>query len=149
MGVESWAAAGVGPAIASLMFIYPMVKHHLPSTLTDYVTTIFNKLLSIINPYGQIAIHEYCGENMQRDELYTAAQAYLSSNCSSHARKLKAELGRDSDTPLVSIGDYEEVVDTTFRQGIKVWWYACTHASNTPTISFYPREEERKYVLII
>jgi hypothetical protein len=120
-----------------------MVKDHIPFQLRDYVATLFHKIFSFFNPYTNITIQEYRAERWQRDELYTAAQAYLSSTCSTQARKLKAELSQDSNTPLVTIDDYEEVPDTF--KGIKVWWRACARFQKSQTISFYPREDDRKF----
>ncbi|KAJ4749644.1 P-loop containing nucleoside triphosphate hydrolases superfamily protein [Rhynchospora pubera] len=117
--------------------------HNIPFPIMDLLMTFFRKVLSIVYPYGQITINEYQGEHMQRDELYTTSEAYLSSVCTSRARKLKAELGKGCDRPLVTIDDNEEVTDT-FR-GTKVWWYSRKRTSNTSVISFYPRNEERKY----
>lgn len=145
MGSESWA--GIGSAIASLFFLYSMVKNYIPPQLRDYVAVVFQKVLFFIKPYTNITIQEYRGERMKRDELYTAAQAYLSSTCSSRAGKLKAELGRDSDTPLVTIDDNEEVPDSF--KGVKIWWYAGARTPKSQTISFYPGTEESKYAIFI
>lgn len=145
MGAESWT--GIGSTIASLFFLYSMVKNYIPLQLRDYVAVVFQKVLFFIKPYANITIQEYCGERMKRDELYTAAQAYLSSTCSSRAGKLKAELGRDSDTPLVTIGDNVEVLDSF--KGVKIRWFAGTQPPKSQTISFYPGTEESKYVILI
>ncbi|KAF3322031.1 putative mitochondrial chaperone BCS1-B [Carex littledalei] len=135
MGAESWA--GIAPTIVSLFFLYPMVKDHIPFQLRNYVATLFHKVLSFFNPYAVITIQEYRAEYWQRDELYTAAQAYLSSACSSLACKLKAELSQDSDTPLVTIDNYEEVPDTF--KGVKVWWYACMQSNKFYRLTFHKR----------
>jgi Domain associated at C-terminal with AAA len=143
---QSWTAAGVGPAIASLFFIiYAMAwKYQLPFALIVYIAAAFRKLISLLNRNDQIIIHEYSDENMLRNDLYTAAQAYLASTSSSYAHKLKAEVGRGSNIPVVSIEDDEEVQDTTFRSGIKVWWNPVKETSKT--IDFSHRQLERKYV---
>ncbi|XP_078149960.1 AAA-ATPase ASD, mitochondrial-like [Carex rostrata] len=143
MGAESWA--GLGSTIASLFFLYNIVKDHIPFQVSDYVATVFHKVFSFFKPYVDITIQEYHGEAeyFKRDELYIAAQAYLSSTCSSRASKLKAELGEDSDTPLVTIDNNEGVPDS-FR-GVQVWWYARAESSNSQIFSFYRRENKRKY----
>lgn len=145
MGAESWA--GIGSAIASLLFLYSTVKNYIPPELRKYVAVVFQKVLFFIKPYTNITIQEYRGERMKSDELYTAAQAYLSSACSSQAGKLKAELSRDSDTPLVTIDDNEVVLDSF--KGVKIWWIARTRSPKSQTISFYPGTEESKYVILI
>ncbi|KAJ4821240.1 P-loop containing nucleoside triphosphate hydrolases superfamily protein [Rhynchospora pubera] len=142
---EPWqtATGGVIGTIIVLLITTMARYHNIPFPIMDLLMTFFRKVLSIVYPYGQITINEYQGEHMQRDELYTTSEAYLSSVCTSRARKLKAELGKGCDRPLVTIDDNEEVTDT-FR-GTKVWWYSRKRTSNTSVISFYPRNEERKY----
>ncbi|KAJ1691893.1 hypothetical protein LUZ63_016048 [Rhynchospora breviuscula] len=140
---ESWA--GLGSAIASFLFLYAVVKDHIPFQLRQYFANFFHKVISFANPYQQIIIHEYNGDYMHRDKLYAATQAYLSAACSFRARKLKAELGQESDKPSVTFDNYEEVTDT-FR-GVTVWWYASMTLPNSKTISFYS-EGERKYYLL-
>jgi mitochondrial chaperone BCS1 len=121
-------------------------KYQLPFDLISDVTTAFRKLISLLNWYDQIIIHEYGDSYMQRNDLYTAAQAYLGSTCSSCAHKLKAEVSRGSNTPVISIEDDEEVQDTTFRSGIKIWWNPVTRTSKTRSFVISARHLERKYV---
>ncbi|KAJ1688083.1 hypothetical protein LUZ63_019473 [Rhynchospora breviuscula] len=137
---EPWAASG---AIGTFIILLTMAINHIPFPLVDLLTTFYRKVLSVVYPYDQVTINENRGENMQRDELYTTAEAYLGSACTSRARKLKAEVGTGSDRPLVTIGDNEEVTDTF--KGTKVWWFSRKQTSNTNIISFYPGYEERKY----
>ncbi|KAJ3704049.1 hypothetical protein LUZ61_007754 [Rhynchospora tenuis] len=139
---EPWAAtSAIGTFIVLLI---TMARNlNIPFPLMDLFMTFFRKVLSVVYPYEQITINDYRGEYMQRDELYTTAEAYLSSVCTSRARKLKAELGKGCDRPLVTIDDNEEVTDT-FR-GTKVWWYSRKRTSNSSVISFYPGNEECKY----
>ncbi|KAJ4813216.1 P-loop containing nucleoside triphosphate hydrolases superfamily protein [Rhynchospora pubera] len=134
--------AGLGAAVISFLYLYDRVANYIPFQIRDHLATFFHKVVSFVNPYDQITIHEYCGEYMQRDELYVTSEAYLSSTCSSRARKLKADMAQESDKPSVTIDDYEEVIDT-FR-GVSVWWCACMRP-NSHTISFYPNQEQRKY----
>ncbi|KAJ3674572.1 hypothetical protein LUZ60_005188 [Juncus effusus] len=144
MVAQSWS--GLGSALASLLFLWAMVKDHMPFQLHQFFLNFSNKVFSFFYPYDQISVHEYRGEYMTRDELYSAAEVYLSSACSYRARKLKAELGKKSDKPLVTIDDYEEVTDTFV--GVKVWWFASMRRPSSSTISWYPGEEERKYYRI-
>ncbi|KAJ4760755.1 P-loop containing nucleoside triphosphate hydrolases superfamily protein [Rhynchospora pubera] len=141
--VGNWAGIG---AVLSFFYFYEKLANYIPFQIRDYLATLFHKVVSFVNPYDQIIIHEYHGENMHRDELYAASQAYLSSACSSLARKLKADLGQESGKPSLTIDDYEEVIDT-FR-GVRIWWCACMRFPISQTISFYPGEEQRKFYRI-
>ncbi|KAJ3704053.1 hypothetical protein LUZ61_007758 [Rhynchospora tenuis] len=110
--------------------------------LTPVLTPVFRKAADIVYPYDQITINQYRGQNMQRNELYTAAEAYLSKACSSRASKLKAELGKEHERPVVTIDDDEEVTDTF--KGSKVWWYARKRPRSSQTISFRDQDDELK-----
>ncbi|KAJ4797450.1 P-loop containing nucleoside triphosphate hydrolases superfamily protein [Rhynchospora pubera] len=138
------ARRALSGAIESVLIPLVMVKDHIPFPLMDFFSTMFRKVLSVAYPYNEITINEYRGQYMQRDELYTAAEAYLSSACSSRARKLKAELGKDSDMPVLTIDDDEEVTDTF--KGTRVWWYTRKRpAASFSSITFYPKNEDSKY----
>ncbi|KAJ4797447.1 P-loop containing nucleoside triphosphate hydrolases superfamily protein [Rhynchospora pubera] len=132
--IENWPASAIGGSF--LVVLAPGI-----------LTAVFQKALSITFPYDQITINQYRGLHMQRDALYTAAEAYLSKACSSRASKLKAELGKEHDRPVVMIDNDEEVTDTF--KGAKVRWYSRKRrASSTSTISFQPQDDERKYYLL-
>ncbi|KAJ4821243.1 P-loop containing nucleoside triphosphate hydrolases superfamily protein [Rhynchospora pubera] len=132
--IENWPASAIGGS-------FLVVLAH------GILTAVFQKALSITFPYDQITINQYRGLHMQRDALYTAAEAYLSKACSSRASKLKAELGKEHDRPVVMIDNDEEVTDTF--KGAKVRWYSRKRrASSTSTISFQPQDDERKYYLL-
>jgi hypothetical protein len=131
--------------VASLIFLWSVVKNHIPPTLGSRVSTLADKLASYVWPYVHITISEYGTERFQRSEFFIAAEAYLSVACVRRARKLTAELGRDSKNIQVSVDDQEEVTDTF--DGATVWWYASKKQARSTVISFYPNEDERRPVL--
>ncbi|KAJ3687258.1 hypothetical protein LUZ61_016422 [Rhynchospora tenuis] len=136
--------ASAGSALASFLFVWAMLRNYIPKELHFFISTTFRKALSFLNPYHHIKLHEYSGERMRRDELYSSAEAYLSSVCLHHARKLKAELRRKSDRPLLTIDDHEEVTDTF--NGARVWWHASRHLPKSNTIfGFNSNMEERRF----
>ncbi|XP_072987174.1 AAA-ATPase ASD, mitochondrial-like [Typha latifolia] len=137
--METWA--GFGSAIASFMFLFAMVKQYFPYQLQAYFTAYTTKIVSFVYPYIQITIPEY-RERMKRSDAFSAVEAYLSSSCSQRARKLKADIGKDSSSMLVTMDDNEEVVDE-FR-GAKIWWYSSKKAPKTNIISWYPGGDERR-----
>ncbi|KAJ3674573.1 hypothetical protein LUZ60_005189 [Juncus effusus] len=129
-----------------ISFLFFWMHEAIPFELREYIITIFRKLRSIIYPYDQIIINEYSGRNMTRDELYTAVDAYLSSTCSSRAHKLKAEVSKDSDRPLVTIDEHEEVMD--IFQDFKIWWFASKRRPNTTTIKLFSGDEDPKFYVL-
>nr|AIZ68136.1 ATP binding protein [Ornithogalum saundersiae] len=139
--MEKWA--GLGSALASLMFLYSVLSKYFPFHLEGYLTKYTRRLFKAVYPYIQITIPEYSGERMKRSEAYTAIEAYLSSSCSQSANKLKVDFGKDSENIVVSMDDHEEVTDEF--QGIKLWWTSRSTSSRAPNMNpFYPAPEERR-----
>ncbi|XP_078150962.1 AAA-ATPase ASD, mitochondrial-like [Carex rostrata] len=139
VAIPSWA--GTGSAMASFLFVWAIVRNHMPKELHFFISTTFRKAFSFLNPFNHIKLHEYDGKHMRKDELYSAAEAYLSSACLEHARRLKAELRRKNDRPFITIDENEEVTDTFC--GVTVWWHASKQLPiSTTTVS---NMEERRF----
>ncbi|KAJ4797446.1 P-loop containing nucleoside triphosphate hydrolases superfamily protein [Rhynchospora pubera] len=130
---EGWLASAVGSFIILLG--------------NGLLSSCFNKVHSFIYPYDHITINEHQNQHLQRDELYTAAEAYLSSACSSKASKLKAEMRTESNKPVVTIDDGEEITDN-FR-GTRIWWYTRKRSRSSNIISLYPQNEDIKSYQLI
>ncbi|CAL5191248.1 unnamed protein product [Lathyrus oleraceus] len=115
--------AQFGSILATMMFVYAIIERFLPPAFRDSLQISTQKVLNLLHPYIQITFHEFSGERLKKSEAYTFIQTYLSENSSQLAKRLKAEVMKDSQNPLVlSIDDDEEVTDEF--QGIKLWWAA-------------------------
>nr|CAB3462756.1 unnamed protein product [Digitaria exilis] len=143
--VDRWT--GLGSALASFLFLWSMVQRHLPVTLTHRVATWATKLASYLNPYLEITVSEYGGERFRRSELFLAAEAYLSDACGRRARRLRADLVKDSKNLQVSVDDNDEVTDVF--DGVTVWWYAVKRVARSNVISLYPGEDERRFYRLV
>ncbi|TKW29898.1 hypothetical protein SEVIR_3G425300v4 [Setaria viridis] len=143
--VDKWT--GFGSALASFLFLWSVVQRHIPATLTLRLATWSNKLASYFNPYLEITISEYGAERFRRSDFYLAVEAYLSDACARRARKLRAELGKDSKNLQVSVDDYDEVTDTF--HGATIWWHASKKIARSNVISIYPGEDERRFYRVI
>uniref|UniRef100_A0A6J0PDH1 AAA-ATPase ASD, mitochondrial n=1 Tax=Elaeis guineensis var. tenera TaxID=51953 RepID=A0A6J0PDH1_ELAGV len=115
---DQWAS--VGSLLAGLMFLGAVIRQYFPFRPETILIKYIRKLTSFIYPYVQIKIPEYTGERMKRSEAYAAVEAYLSASCSQRAHKLKADLGKDSTKPVLSMDDHEEVTDEF--EGTTFWW---------------------------
>uniref|UniRef100_A0ACD5XMS3 Uncharacterized protein n=1 Tax=Avena sativa TaxID=4498 RepID=A0ACD5XMS3_AVESA len=147
MTVERWLTLGSGVGI-SIMFLWSKVQNHIPAALSVYLTTSATKLASYVNPYLQITISEQGLERFQRSEFFLTVEAYLSDACARRARKLKAELGKDSNNLQVSIDDYEAVTDEF--SGTTLWWYASKKQSNARSlINLYPGQDESRFYRVV
>jgi hypothetical protein len=143
--VDRWA--GLGSALASFLFLWSMVQRHVPVTISHRVATWANKLVSYFNPYVEITISEYGAARFRRSDFFLAAEAYLSDACAPRARKLKAELGRDSSNLQVSVGDNDEVTDAF--QGATVWWYVVKKVPRSNVISLYANQDDPRTYRVV
>ncbi|XP_058778739.1 AAA-ATPase ASD, mitochondrial-like [Vicia villosa] len=146
MGIgEIWSQ--VGSIMASIMFVSAMYERFFPQHLRGYFLKYTGKFSTLFYPYIQIKFHELSGEKLKHNETYQTIQTYLSSNSSKGARKLKAEVVIDSQTPLVlSMDDNEEIVDEF--NGIKVWWSANHTTSKSQAFSYYPVSDEKRFLTL-
>ncbi|KAL5742296.1 hypothetical protein ACOSP7_029028 [Xanthoceras sorbifolium] len=136
--------AHLGSIIASLMFIWAMFQQYFPYELRSHIEKYSKRLVSFIYPYIQITFHEFTGERFMRSEAYSAIENYLSSKSSTQAKRLKADIVRNSNQSLVlSMDDHEEVSDDF--EGIKLWWSSGKNISKSQVFSFYPVTDEKRY----
>ncbi|KAL2950909.1 hypothetical protein AAZX31_19G017200 [Glycine max] len=142
---ELWAQ--MGSLMATIVFMYTIFERFFPPHLREKLQAYTQKLTNHFNPYIQISFPEFSGERLKKSEAYTAIQTYLSANSSQRAKRLKAEVVNDSQTPLVlSMDDNEEITDEF--HGIKLWWSA-NKVSNNPQrynpFSYYGSSDEKRF----
>ncbi|KAK7266273.1 hypothetical protein RIF29_18915 [Crotalaria pallida] len=139
---EIWSQ--LGSIMATVMFVYAMFEKFLPPHLSAHVLKYTHKATSLVYPYIHIKFNEFSGERMKRSEAYTAIQTYLSANSSLSAKRLKAEVVKDSQTPIVlSMDDNEEITDEF--QGVKLWWVSNHTTNKSQSFSFYPASDEKRF----
>jgi ATP-dependent 26S proteasome regulatory subunit len=141
---EMWAT--MGSTIASFMFLWAIIRQYCPYELRRFLEKYTHRLTGFFYPYIRISFHEYTGDRLKRSEAYAAVEAYLSANSSKSAKRLKAEMGKDSSNLVLSMDEHERVTDE-FR-GAKVWWMSSKVASQTTrSMAYYPEQEKRLYKL--
>ncbi|KAK1402418.1 AAA-ATPase ASD, mitochondrial-like [Heracleum sosnowskyi] len=138
---EMWTS--LGSLLASLMFVWAICKQYFPYDITRFFDRYGHKIVSFLYPYIQITFHEYSGDGFDRGTAYVAIQRYLAANSSVTARRLKADPVKDTETLVLSMDDHEEITDE--YQGIKVWWASSMTMPKTQSISFYPREDDKRF----
>ncbi|CAJ1946903.1 unnamed protein product [Sphenostylis stenocarpa] len=142
---ELWAQ--MGSLMATMVFMYTMFERFFPPHFRDRLQAYTQKMTNHFNPYIQITFPEFSGERLKKSEAYTAIQTYLSANSSQRAKRLKAEVVKDSQHPLVlSMDDNEEITDEF--QGVKVWWSASKISTNPQRynpFSYYGSSDEKRY----
>ncbi|KAE8124115.1 hypothetical protein FH972_019025 [Carpinus fangiana] len=141
---EMWAT--MGSTLASFMFLWAIIRQYCPYELRRFLEKYSHRLMGFFYPYIRISFHEYAGDRLKRSEAYAAVEAYLSANSSKSAKRLKAEMGKDSSNLVLSMDEHERVTDE-FR-GAKVWWLSSKVASApTRSMGYYPEQEKRLYKL--
>ncbi|KAA8530297.1 hypothetical protein F0562_005006 [Nyssa sinensis] len=83
------------------------------------------------------------GDGFERSKAYTSIETYLIANSSSRAKRLRADMVKDSQSLVFSMDDHEEISDEF--KGIKIWWASNKNIPRTQSISFYPNEDEKRY----
>ncbi|GFY87110.1 P-loop containing nucleoside triphosphate hydrolases superfamily protein [Actinidia rufa] len=88
-----------------------------------------------VYPFIQITFQEHPGDGFERSTAYAAIERYLSTNSTNRAKRLKANMVRDSRSIILSMDDYEEITDE--YKGIKLWWASSKNIPKTQMFSFY------------
>ncbi|KAK0587029.1 hypothetical protein LWI29_016322 [Acer saccharum] len=135
----------MGSTLASFMFVWAIIRQYCPYEVRRYFEKYTHRFMGFFYPYIKISIHEFTGSRLKRSEAYAAVEAYLSVNSSKSAKRLKAEMGRDSNNLVLSMDEHERVTDEF--QGAKIWWLSSKVVSPARSMSYYPEQEKRYYRL--
>ncbi|KAL2898509.1 AAA-ATPase ASD mitochondrial [Bienertia sinuspersici] len=135
--------AGFGSVIASLVFMCAIFQQYFPHHLRTHIDKYSQRIISLVYPYIQITFNETTGERFMRSEAYIAIENYLSTNSSKQAKRLKADMMQNNQNLALSMDEHEEVADEYKR--VKIWWAFGKNVSKTPTFSFNPVADEKRY----
>lgn len=136
--------AQLGSVVAGFMFFKAIFEQYFPRHLRNSLEKRSYKLFSFLSPYVQIAFNEFTGERFNRSEAYAAIDTYLGSTSAAQARRLKADVAKNSINAVsLTMDDNEEVDDEL--NGVRVWWSSGKHISKNQTFSFQPASDERRY----
>ncbi|KAI5566792.1 hypothetical protein BDE02_13G044200 [Populus trichocarpa] len=128
-----------GSVIASVMFIWAMFKQYCPYQLQNYFEKHSKRVFTFVYPFIQITFNEFTGDRFMRSEAYSAIENYLGSSSSMQAKRLKADVVKNSTQSLVlSMDDFEEVTDEF--QGVKL-----RGSGNIADHHFFYQHDERMY----
>ncbi|KAL7232438.1 hypothetical protein ACSBR2_010460 [Camellia fascicularis] len=135
----------LGSAMAGLMFIWAMFRQYVPPGVQTHIEKYTHKWIALVYPYIQITFKEYSSDGWwsERSKAYTAIERYLSTKSSTRAKRLKADMVRDSQSLILSMDDHEEIIDE-FR-GIKFKWASRKNTPNRQVISFYRDNDEKMF----
>lgn len=135
--------ANLGSILASLIFIRAMFQQYFPHQLQHFLEKYSQRLMAYFYPYIQIRFNEFTGERLTRSEAYSAIENYLSSTTSMQAKRLKAEIGKNNQSLVLSMDDHEEVGDEF--KGVRLWWASGKHGVRAQTTLFNPVPDEKRH----
>lgn len=142
---EMWTT--MGSTVATFMFIWAIIRQYCPYEVQRFMEKYSTRMMSYFYPYITISFHEFLGDRLKRSEAYEAVEAYLGANTSKNAKRLKAEMGKDSSKLVLTVDEYEKVTDD--YNGVKVWWVCSKVISpaRSMSMSYYQEQDKRFYQL--
>ncbi|CAA7400071.1 unnamed protein product [Spirodela intermedia] len=132
----------MGSTLGTVMFLWMVIRQFFPYFSDLHLRRWVEKMVGYVYPYVQISFPEFVGERLKRSEAFTAIEIYLSANCGGAARRLRAELGKDSSQLVLSMDEHQEVVDVF--EGVSFWWSSSVSIVKSPQFSFYPTPEGKR-----
>ncbi|CAI8609981.1 unnamed protein product [Vicia faba] len=140
---EMWTT--IGSTLASFMFIWAIIRQYCPYQLLRFFEKYSHRIMDYFYPYIRISFHEFLGDRLKRSDAYGAVEAYLSANTSKSAKRLKAEIGKDSTNLVLTMDEYERVTDD--YNGVKVYWVCSKVMAASRSMPYYQEQEKRFYKL--
>ncbi|KAI3692177.1 hypothetical protein L6452_31986 [Arctium lappa] len=126
------------------MFIWAIFRQLFQKEFQRDLKKYTNKIISYIYPYVEITFHEYQPDGwFERSKAFVSIERYLSTNSTNTAKRLKANLLKDTESVVLSMDDYEEVTDEF--QNIKIWWTSSKNIPSQRALFSYRGEEEKRY----
>ncbi|KAK1430745.1 hypothetical protein QVD17_13711 [Tagetes erecta] len=134
----------LGSVMAVLMFVWASFRQLFPDEFRRDLRKYVNKVVSYVYPYVEITFHEYQVDAwFERSKAFMSIERYLSTNSSGMAKRLKANVVKDSESIVLSMEEYEEVEDEF--NGIKVWWTSSKKVPQQRAFFSYRGDEENRY----
>lgn len=133
----------LGSLIGGFMVAYAMFQNYFPRELMGPINRYSHKFINFFYPYIKITFPEYQGDGFERSKAYAAIKRYLNAHSTSQAKHLQATVIRDSEAVVLTMANRQEVTDQF--NGIKLWWASRETPPSTQTISWGPREADKRF----
>ncbi|PKI38326.1 hypothetical protein CRG98_041284 [Punica granatum] len=135
--------ANLGSMLASTMFLWAVFQQYFPTHhIRGQIDKYFQRAFNFFYLYVQVTFNEHTGERFMRSEAYSAIENYLSITSSTQAKWLKADIGRNNQSLVLSMDNYEEVADEF--GGLRLWWAFGKTVSRTEAFSFFSSTDEKR-----
>ncbi|XP_071740784.1 AAA-ATPase ASD, mitochondrial-like [Rutidosis leptorrhynchoides] len=133
----------LGSVMAAVMFVWAIFRQWFPDMFHGYIEVYVHKLTGYVFPYIHITFHEYLVEDFERSKAYASIERYLSTNSTNRAKRLKANVIKDSESVVLSMDDYEEVTDEF--KGVKIWWSSSKTVPHQQSLFSFRDDEEKRF----
>ncbi|KAJ8649150.1 hypothetical protein MRB53_002173 [Persea americana] len=121
-----------GSLAASVVLIRTIANDLIPHQFQDYLLSTFHTLFSRFSSQLTIIIDEFDG--FSTNQIYEAAEIYLTSKISPKTRRLKVAKSEKEENFRVTMERDEEIVDTF--QGIQLRWRMVCHEVQRAILSY-------------
>ncbi|CAK8569623.1 unnamed protein product [Lathyrus sativus] len=138
---EIWGL--IGSKLASILFIWAMIQRYCPHQIHALIEKLSQKLANFFYPYVEVKFFEYIGDSYRTNEAFTFIEHYLESKPTNQAKKLRGESLRKSF--VLKMDERQDFHDQF--QGINVVWSLRKIVQKTNSVSFYPADDKRYYLL--
>ncbi|XP_058725286.1 AAA-ATPase At3g28580-like isoform X1 [Vicia villosa] len=123
--------------------MWAMIQRYCPHQVHSLIEKFSQKLANFFYPYVEVKFFEYIGDYYRTNEAFTFIEHYLHSKPTNQAKKLRGESLRKS---LVLKMDERQEFHDEF-EGINVVWSLRKIVPSTKSVSFYPADDKRYYLL--
>ncbi|KAF3785539.1 ATP-dependent zinc metalloprotease [Nymphaea thermarum] len=143
-GALTWASWG--SVLASFMFVF--ATDYLPFSPRSLLMKVSHRLFDLLYPYAEIRIDEMGQERWYRStsKIFELITVYLAANTSKSARRMRANLDKDTENLKLSMDEHQQITDQF--QGVTVWWSSNTTSSPSSPF-FYRQPEDRRYYVLV
>ncbi|XP_057787337.1 AAA-ATPase ASD, mitochondrial-like [Salvia miltiorrhiza] len=131
--------------IGGLMVGYAMFQNYFPHELSRPIKRYSKKIINFFYPYIHITFPEYEGDGFERSKAYAAIKRYLNAHSTSQAKHLQATVVRDTEAVVLTMASNSSEEVTDEFNGIKLWWASRETPPSSQTISWGPREADKRF----
>ncbi|KAK1317898.1 hypothetical protein QJS10_CPA05g02383 [Acorus calamus] len=132
----------IGSLLATLLFLRSAIRDILPPQLHHYLNLIFSHLLSAVHPNVSILIEEF--DSSYNNELFDAAQSYLSSRCFSSASVIRLSKPKNSRNLTFSMDANQKLIDSF--NGVTVrWTFRCIERKSGSGYAGFVRSQDHRF----
>ncbi|KAL1569479.1 AAA-ATPase-like protein isoform X2 [Salvia divinorum] len=135
----------LGSVIGGLVVAYTMFQNYFPREISRPIKYYFKKLINFFYPYIHITFPEFQADGFQRSLAYAAIKRYLNAHSTTQAKHLQATVARDTEAVVLTMASNSSEEVTDDFNGIKLWWASRETPPSSQTISWGPREADKRF----